>query len=54
MSVTTVGFGDIGPETQAGRLFTSIYVVLGIFTLMSALSPIVNWLLEQRKVRGPS
>jgi hypothetical protein len=49
VSVTTVGFGDIGPETQAGRLFTSIYVVLGIFTLMSALSPIVNWLLEQRK-----
>jgi len=49
VSSTTIGFGDMSPGTQWGRGFTSFYVIVGIFTLMSALAPIVHWFLEYRK-----
>lgn len=30
MTLTTVGYGDITPVTNAGKIFTSIYAFLGI------------------------
>jgi len=30
MTLTTVGYGDIAPQTDAGKIFTSIYAFLGI------------------------
>jgi voltage-gated potassium channel len=30
ITLTTVGYGDFAPETDAGKLFTSAYVLLGI------------------------
>lgn len=30
MTLTTVGYGDITPATDAGKLFTSAYVVIGV------------------------
>jgi voltage-gated potassium channel Kch len=30
MTLTTVGYGDIAPQTTAGKIFTAIYAFLGI------------------------
>lgn len=30
MTLTTVGYGDIAPTTDAGKLFTSFYVLIGV------------------------
>lgn len=41
MTLTTVGYGDFTPQTDLGKLFTSIYAFLGIgifFGFAGALS----------------
>lgn len=35
ISLTTVGYGDFTPATQAGKIFTMVYVVNGIVILLS-------------------
>ncbi|MDQ5972131.1 MAG: hypothetical protein QG553_290 [Patescibacteria group bacterium] len=30
VTLTTVGYGDITPKTDAGKLFTTIYILVGI------------------------
>jgi hypothetical protein len=30
VTLTTVGYGDFAPETDVGKLFTAVYVVVGI------------------------
>ena len=37
-TVTTVGYGDIVPKTENGKLFTSIFMVVGVGTVLYALS----------------
>jgi voltage-gated potassium channel Kch len=34
MTLTTVGYGDFVPQTDAGKVFTSIYAFLGIGTFL--------------------
>jgi hypothetical protein len=50
VSATTVGYGDLCPETPMGRLFTCFYALIGIFTIMSAVSPFIEWVLTRRKL----
>jgi voltage-gated potassium channel len=35
MSLATVGFGDLVPTTDAGKIFTVVYVLSGIGILVS-------------------
>ena len=37
------------PVSPMGRLFTCFYVLLGIFTLMAAVAPFIDWVLAHRK-----
>jgi voltage-gated potassium channel len=30
VTATTVGFGDLTPETTSGKLFTTLYIVVGV------------------------
>ena len=39
---TTVGFGDICPESAAGKLFTCAYALVGMTLIVSSLSPLVD------------
>ena len=52
MSLATVGFGDIVPTTDVGKIFTVVYVLVGIGILVSFFTSLTARTLElQRAVR---
>lgn len=47
ITLTTVGYGDISPQTDIGKLFTAVYVLLGI----GIIGGFANILLRRMNVR---
>ena len=45
ITVTTVGFGEVHPLTSAGRLFTSVLVVLGVAAITYSFTALANYLI---------
>ena len=45
VTISTVGYGDISPQTEAGRFFIIILIVLGLF-LIGYLTPTISELLS--------
>ena len=56
MSLATVGYGDLVPETDVGKVFTVVYVLGGIGTLVafftSLTAKVLTLLAERRRARG--
>jgi voltage-gated potassium channel len=56
MSLVTVGFGDIVPTTDVGKIFTVVYVLTGIGILVSFFTTLTAKVLvlqkERRRARG--
>jgi voltage-gated potassium channel len=44
ITVTTVGFGEVHPLTSAGRLFTSVLIVLGVAAITYSFTALANYL----------
>ena len=42
MTIATVGFGDLAPRTDAGKLFTVVYVILGLGLFVAAASAVAQ------------
>lgn len=42
ITLTTVGFGDFAPETAVGKLFTIIYIFIGLGFIMAFVTTIVQ------------
>ncbi len=38
ITLTTVGYGDITPQTDAGKIFTIFYILFGVAIIASSLS----------------
>ena len=58
ITLTTVGYGDLAPTTAGSKVFTVVYVLLGLGVLVSFLSAVaghaVEARLERRERRGDS
>jgi voltage-gated potassium channel len=56
MSLATVGYGDLVPETEIGKLFTVVYVIAGIGILVSFFTALTaktfELQTERRRARG--
>ena len=55
MSLATVGYGDVVPTTDTGKLFTTVYVLVGIGILVSFFTALTSRTLalqaERRQAR---
>ena len=50
-TVTTVGYGDLAPASQDGRLLTCFYAPLGTVVVMSGLVTPMQWVLTHTLAR---
>jgi voltage-gated potassium channel len=51
MSLATVGYGDVVPSTDAGKIFTVVYVLAGIGILVSFFTAVTAKTLELQAAR---
>jgi voltage-gated potassium channel len=48
ITLSTVGYGDLPPETAAGKLFTVFYLFTGIGLIVAFLNTVARTAIEQR------
>ncbi len=49
VTLTTVGYGDLAPTTVASKIFTTIYIVLGVGVLLAFVAKVATNALEGRE-----
>jgi voltage-gated potassium channel Kch len=53
VTLTTVGYGDFAPQTDAGKIFTSIYAFLGIALFFGFAAALFQALASSIKRKRP-
>ena len=48
VSLTTVGYGDLTPETQGGRLFVVFYLIVGIAIIAALVNNVLKSFVARR------
>jgi hypothetical protein len=51
ITLTTVGFGDLAPHTDTAKIFTSLYVLVGIGVLLAFINLVAKHSLEGYNAR---
>ncbi len=49
VTLTTIGFGDFAPQTDAGKLFTILYIIMGIGVILTFINTLQNHYNESRE-----
>lgn len=49
VTLTTVGYGDISPQTDGGKIFTLFYILLGIGIILSFINAVNSHYRGSRK-----
>ncbi len=52
IAVSTVGFGDISPETATGKIFTMFYIVIGLGVFVTAATTVADAILSQYRTEN--
>ena len=50
-TLTTVGYGDLHPTTDAARLFTAFFILVGVAVALTALTIVGTAYIERRTLR---
>ncbi len=48
ITLTTVGYGDISPATPAGKIFTTVYIIVGVGIITAFITTYAKWRTERR------
>lgn len=51
VTLTTIGFGDFAPQTDFGKIFTIIYIILGIGIILQFINTVQNHYSETQNKR---
>lgn len=51
VSLTTVGYGDITPKTDAGKLFTTVYLIIGIAIIAWVINNLLKVAIARKAIR---
>lgn len=48
ITLTTVGYGDLSPQTDVGKLFTTVYILVGVGIITSVITTFAKYRTEKR------
>lgn len=51
ITLSTIGYGDISPQTDAGKIFTIFFVIIGLAMFSTLISTIVGRAKSRREKR---
>ncbi len=49
ITLSTIGYGDFSPQTDLGKVFTIIYIIIGIGIILNFINTLHNHYSESRK-----
>jgi len=52
IALTTIGFGDIHPVADAGKIFTIFYIIIGIGIILSFINTVYHHYVTSRQSNG--
>ncbi|MFH1391349.1 MAG: potassium channel family protein [Candidatus Diapherotrites archaeon] len=51
ITLTTVGYGDLAPKTDIGKIFTIVYVFAGLILILGFVNSIVKQTIESKTLK---